>query len=197
MGPGPAPRGGDALLTAYARSLVQFKSRLLCRKPGFSRSDQPDLEQDLLTVLVEQAARYDAGRGASPDTFADRVVDSAAKMILRSRRRPKRAAGFASKSLDTGTVEVQGKHVPISEVLGSKERRTDNSPASPADVADLREAVRHALSGLPPFTVEVAHRLQDGAAVAAIARHMGVSRRQVSKAMAELHERFEEAGLDD
>ena len=39
MGPGPAR---DAVLTAYARMLINKKARQLCRKPGFSRSDQED-----------------------------------------------------------------------------------------------------------------------------------------------------------
>jgi DNA-directed RNA polymerase specialized sigma24 family protein len=194
--PRPAsPRGGDALLTAYARSLVQFKARQLCRKPGFGRSDQPDVEQDLVAAVVQQSPKYDPARGASPDTFADRVIDSAVKMILRSRRRVKRAAGFRAASLDTGSVEHRGKYVPLTDVVGDADGRTGKSASSPADAVDAPEAVRHALAGLPPLRAGVARHLQDGTAVSAIARQTGVSRRQVYAAMAEIRRRLEAAGL--
>src|SRR4051794_20232710 len=100
MGPGPAPRGGDARISAYAQALIKLKARQLSAKPGFRASDEPDLEHDLAVALLNQIDRYDPDRRASRDTFANRVVESAAKMILRARRRVKRAAGFRAKRLE-------------------------------------------------------------------------------------------------
>lgn len=68
----PPPAAPDAALTPYAKSLIAFKAKQLCRKPGFGRCDEDDLVQDLTLCLLEKGDRYDPSRGASIDTFAIR-----------------------------------------------------------------------------------------------------------------------------
>ena len=187
MGPGPArpDRGGDARLSAYARSLIQLKARQLCQHPGFGFSDQPDLEQDLTLALLRKLHLYDPRRGASEDTFAARVIDSAAKMILRASLRAKRAPGRRGRSLDAGGGNV------VSEVDG--DRRRGDSPSQLSEL-ELQEAMASALAELTPIQAEVARRLGERP-VAAVARELGVSRRQVNGVVAALRERFIQAGL--
>lgn len=192
MGPG-IPRGGDALLTAYARYQIQFKARQLSGKIGFTPSDQPDLEQELTLSLIKQADRYDDTRGASLDTFANRVIESAAKMILRSRRRLKRAAGYHAKSIEQDTVQVDGKNVPISE---GNEVATDDDAAHHAAGAEMQVVLQHVVDALPPFHAAVANHLKEHS-IAGTAEAMGVSRRQIYAAMAEIRLRCEQAGLGD
>jgi RNA polymerase sigma factor (sigma-70 family) len=189
MGPGPAR---DAVLTAYASSLISFKAKQLSRKRGFSRSDEEDLVHELTLTLLSKVDQYDPTRGASLDTFADRVIDSAVKMILRDRRRLKRAAGFGAVSIDTTTVVVNGKPVFLGETIGDadRERVTLSERRSPHPDNDLSEVLR----ALPPELADVARRLQDGT-VASVARDLGTSRRQVYAAMAHIRKHFEDAGL--
>src|SRR5687768_11523616 len=115
MGVPPAPH---ALLSAYVRALVRITSVRLCTKPGFSKSDQEDVEQQLVMAVINKAHLYDPSRGASPDTFANRVVESEAKMMLRDRRRLKRAPGSGAKSLERDTVEVDGVSRPLAGEIG-------------------------------------------------------------------------------
>lgn len=189
MGPAPTP---GAVLTAYARIVIKSKARQLCRRSGFSRSDEDDLVQELTLRLLEKEHLYDPTRGATLDTFADRVITSAVKMILRDRRRLKRAAGFTAVSLESTTVIVDGKPVYLTEAIGDAdlERVTLSKRHSPAPEAELAEV----LDGLAPELVDVAHRLQDGT-VASVARDLTTSRRQVYGAMARIRQHFEDTGL--
>src|SRR2546423_10155572 len=118
MGVPPA----DAVLTAYARSFIQFKARQIGRKPGFNPSDEEDLVQELTTFLIRQAGKYDPRRGASVETFANRVILSGVRMILRDRRRAKRAAGFAARSVERSTVDAGGTQVPLVDVVSDQDR---------------------------------------------------------------------------
>src|SRR4051812_1985208 len=98
MGSGPIPH--HAPVSAYARNLIQRKARQISRRAGFSRSDVQDIEQDLTLALLRKLPQFDPRRGASPDTFADRVIISAVKMMLRDAGRQKRAAGRHARSLN-------------------------------------------------------------------------------------------------
>ncbi|MCW2901494.1 MAG: hypothetical protein JWO67_3759, partial [Streptosporangiaceae bacterium] len=176
MGPGPAR---DAVLTAYAKSLIAFKAKQLCRKPGFSRSDEEDFVQDLTLALLEKRGRYDPSRGASPDTFANRVVISKVKMILRDRRRTKRAAGFTAASLDCDTTAGADGPAPLSQLMtgDDRARRGTSGPPDPLASLERREALEAALASLPPDLAAVAERLRGRSANAA-AVELGISRRR-------------------
>lgn len=191
MGPGPAR---DAALTRYARTLIRTKARQLCRHPGFSRSDIEDVSQELILSLLAKAHLFDPKR-ASLDTFADRVVNSSAKMILRGRRRLKRAAGFKTISLDSGTVQMNGKPVPVAETIDT-DHRSGRTVEPPSEVLrENDEAVAQALAELTPHLADIAERLKN-VSVAGLAREMGVSRRQLYSALRLIRARFEATGFD-
>jgi RNA polymerase sigma-70 factor (ECF subfamily) len=196
MGVKPPAAAPDAALTPYAKSLIAFKAKQLCRKPGFSRSDEEDLVQDLTLCLLEKGDRYDPSRGASVDTFANRVVISKVKMILRERRRTKRAAGFKAVSLDCDRGQGTEGAAPLSQLLGGEDRarRGTSGPPDPLSALERREAVDAALASLPPDLAAVAERLRVGSANAAAAE-LGLSWRRTDAAVTELRRRFEAAGL--
>ncbi len=193
MGP---TRACDAVFTAYAQSLIKFKSRQLSRKPGFNRSDEEDVAQELTTHLLTQAHRFDPSR-ASADTFADRVIQSKIAMILRDRRRLKRAAGFSAQSLEQPTDVRDHGAASLRDVLGTADlnRRTgagDDGERRAAIIAAVVEAVR----SLPPDLQDVCRRLIDRP-TAAVARDLGTSRRQLRNAIESVRSHFEAAGLGD
>jgi RNA polymerase sigma factor (sigma-70 family) len=195
MGPGSDP---DAVLSAYAKSLILTKSRQLCRKPGVSPSDEDDLVQDLTLSLLAKGGEYDPDRGASLDTFADRIVDSAVKMILRARRARKRAAGFFAQSLQSDGQQLEGTLVPLADLVDGRglERRGMSKPIDPISALERKEAIQLALQALSPSLAAMARRRTE-LSVNALAKEMGTSRRQVEKAMKAIREKFEEFGLGD
>lgn len=183
----------DAILTNSARSLIQFKARQLTRRNGFSQSDEEDLVQELTLRLLQKAHLYDPSRGASINTFADRVVHSAVKMILRDRRRQKRAAGYTAVSLESSTVDVDDRPVALGDLLSTTDQQR-RALTEPHLSGDDRDAVRHAIETLPPELAEIAQRLKE-ASVASVARALGVSRRQLYASIAQIRQHFEEAGF--
>ena len=78
----PSSHGNDVLLTDYVKTLIQVKARQLRRQRGFTRSDEDDLRQELWLALIGQADKFDPRR-ASFNTFVDRVVRTAVRMLLR------------------------------------------------------------------------------------------------------------------
>lgn len=184
----------ETLLTPSAQSLIQIKARQLCDKHGFSRSDFKDLTQELTLRLLEKAHLYDPARGASRDTFADRVITSSVRMILRDRKRFKRAAGFTAISLETSGAPDDGAQLTLRELVTPEDRARLTLTASPLDTADHHELIRFALQSLPSELAEIAQRLTTGT-VALVARDLGISRRQVYGAVARIRQHFENTGL--
>ncbi len=194
MGSAPAR---DAVITAYAKSLIKLKAQQLVRRPGFSRTDQEDLEQQLTLYLLQKAHHFDPTR-ASVNTFSDRVIRSAVAMILRDRRRLKRAAGFAAQSLDLKIEGADGATVTLGQTLSQTDagRRTGTASRDSALDHDTVTDVGDVLKRVPPRLRDIAQRLKHKPP-GAVARDLGISRRQIRKAMDELRQRFEDAGLGD
>lgn len=185
MGAKPA---GDAVLTAYAKSIIQFKARQLSRLPGFSRSDAVDLEQELWRHVTERARQFDPAR-ASLNTFIAQIVTSKVATILRDRGRQKRAPGFFARSLDA---PVPGASVALRDTLCDGGTR----PEEPIDTEDRNAAVRRIVDALPPELREIARRLMNGTE-SSVARDLNISRRQVRHAVELLRDRFSAAGFGD
>jgi RNA polymerase sigma factor (sigma-70 family) len=184
-----------ALTTEYVQKLISIKARQLVRKPGFSRSDQPDIAQELVAHILKAAHLFDPARG-SVCTFIARVVDSAVAMILRDRRRLKRAAGFRVLSLADPAFSGTDRESTLAETIeeadlrrrcGGTCRRDDEDCVRTIDLAQI-------LASLPPHLQEMAVWLKEERE-AAVARDLGLSRRQVRKAVSQIREAFEAAAL--
>jgi len=187
----------SVLLHEYTQRLIRIKARQMTIRPGFSRSDYDDLEQELACFLLQRVGRFDPGR-ASLETFVSRVVDSAVATILRDRNRIKRGAGQAPASLDTPVTQADGAAASPRDLLteADSRRRTGTSPDEPVTVRDRAEAVERAVRGLPRDLREICRRLTCGAP-ASVARDLDMSRRQVRKAIEEIRRHFDDAGLGD
>jgi RNA polymerase sigma-70 factor (ECF subfamily) len=186
----------DATSSVYVRSLIRFKARQLCRKRGFTPSDREDVAQELRMALLEKARLYDPTRGASFDTFADRVICSKVKMILRDRGRQKRAAGFTAASLDADGKEGGNAQAPLSHTIDSESRarRGVSGMSNPLEEMDQQEALGRVVAALPPPLAQLAHQLAQGSVVQA-GRQCGLSRRKTAALICELRQRLEAAGL--
>lgn len=193
MGTGPAR---DAVFTAYAQSLIRFKAKQLTRKPGFSRSEEEDLAQELTMRLLARADQFDPAR-ASAHTCADRVIRSAIAMLLRDRRRLKRAAGFTAQSLERTCITREHDIAALRDSLDpsdlSRRTGTGNDEARRGETI---AAVVEAFRSLPPNLQDICRRLIDGSA-ASVARNLGISRRQVGTAIEHIRSHFRAAGLGD
>jgi len=185
----------DFVLTDYARKLIRFKARQLCRLHSFSKSDEEELEQDLWLAVVNQAGKFDPAR-ASLDTFIDRVVNTAVAMILRDRQRQKRANGFQSVSLDRTPSDGHGNE-PLSAKVSKDDlaRRVGVEPTDETDRRETAEAVASALAKMPDELRDVCRRVMGGS-ISSAADDLETSRRQIRNALAAARPFFEQAGVD-
>jgi RNA polymerase sigma factor (sigma-70 family) len=187
----------SALTTPYVRTLLQIKARRLSHRPEFRRADPADVEHDLIVHVLRQASRYDPARGAVT-TFVARVVETAAAMLIRERKRLKRAAGHGAISLEQTGPRDDRRRAALGDVVVEDDlrRRCGGRTRNEKRDAELSADVARALETLTPRQREIAKRLTR-AAEASVAREMDISRRQVRKAVEAIRKRFEEAGLTE
>ncbi len=188
----------NALTSQYVQKLLKIKARQLARRPEFRRSAPSDLRHDLIGYILKQADRFDPSR-ACVKTFIARVVDSAAAMMCRERRRLKRAAGIRAISLEGTVLEGDRRETSLSQLIDETDlrRRYGGAVSCPERQADLAEDLADALAALPLELCRVALQLMNGSNEASVAREMGISRRQVRKAIAAIRKHLEDAGLSE
>jgi RNA polymerase sigma-70 factor (ECF subfamily) len=187
--------GKDFVLTDYAKNLIKFKARQLSRRQSFRPSDLDDLKQELWLTVTKKCEQFDPTK-ASLDTFIDRVVDTAAAMILRNRRRLKRAKGFQTRSLDGDASTARQKAEPLSATISEDDlaRRIGAEHRDETARCEGVQAVHDALALMPDKLRNVCRRLMGGT-ISSVARDLGTSRRQVRKAIAAARPFFERAGF--
>ncbi|MGI8424197.1 MAG: RNA polymerase sigma factor [Chloroflexota bacterium] len=185
MGAQPERRGTP--VPAYAQNLIRIKARQLSQKRGFRRHEREDLIQELTLRLLTKLPNYDPAR-ASLDTFCDRVIISAVKMLIRDRRRLCRAGDSSTVSLE-GQVALVGRHpVPMREALGEDDRlrRLQRKACDP----ELTQGVRELLEALPADQRRIAGILMHAKSVKAAADEAGIARTTLYKHLRLLRQRF-------
>jgi len=185
----------SALTTEYVQKLLKIKARQLARRPEFRKTDPADIEHDLITHILRQADNFDPTRSAV-NTFITRVVETAAAMLVRHRGRRKRAAGYRAISLEGTILPGDGRETSMAEIVseGDLRRRCGGEVHDEQQEAELSTDVTRAMEGLTPRQREIAKRLAE-ASEAAVAREMGISRRQVRNDVLAIRKKFEEAWL--
>jgi len=193
------PEGFDPkeIVTEYARTLIRVKAKQIVRRPGFSRSDQPDVEQDLVVHLLCQAQHFDPDRG-SLNTFIARVVDSAVAMLVRERGREKRnPSGDAEvQSLAEMVPQPDGPPEALARLISQLdlERRTGGASLTDAQLFELVADVANVIPTLPPELQDICRSLLTRNRRETEA-DLGISRRGLQAAMVLIREHFVKSGL--
>ncbi len=190
MGAEPTP---DAVLAAYPRNLIKNKAERLSRQRGFFHREEDDLRQELTLRLLAELQRFDPKRG-DLNPFINCVVETAAGMIARERKRLKRGGGVPPVSLDQA-VSTRDEHgATLASQLTPLDlgRRLGLVPAQPIPTATVQAAI----ASLLPEDQDVCRELMAGTTSSA-ARRPGTSRRQIGNAMQRIRKALEEAGFAD
>ncbi len=186
----------NEVVTEYARTLIRVKAKQIVRRPGFSRSDQDDVEQDLVLHLLNQAQHFDPARG-SLNTFIARVVTSGVQMLVRERRRIKRCpAGVEIHSLEVKLEQLDGPPAPLWATISHADlqRRTGSASMSDAELYELVEGVASVMAILPPELQKVCKSLMERNR-AETESELGMSRRGYEAAMGRIRQHFAQSGL--
>jgi DNA-directed RNA polymerase specialized sigma24 family protein len=187
----------DEIVTEYARTLIRVKAKQLVRRPDFSRSDQDDVEQDLVLHLLSQAEHFDPARG-SLNTFISRVVDSAVAMLVRGRGRIKRGpvSGVKIQSLELKVEQADGPPAPLWKTISiaDLERRAGGASLSDAELYELVEGVASVIALMSPELRDVCRSLLERNRTETECE-LGLSRRGYETAMEQIRQHFARGGL--
>ena len=183
------------VLNAEIAELVRRKARQLSKLRGFSLSDRPDIEQELMLELVKRASRYDSGR-AKQTTFASRIIENKAASLVRTARAQKRTCHREAVSLNDTVHDDEGNQSEISQTIeeSAGRRHTGQRVPSQASTAQLRIDVADANRQLPWELRRIAALLSHVPEFAA-AEVLGISRRRASQHVATLRKLYQERGL--
>lgn len=182
---------------SFASQLIRQKARQLVRHPGFSKSDRPDIEQELAMELVRKYRCFDPER-ARETTFIARVIENKAVSLVRIRIAEKRDFRRSANSLNETVRDADGGSVERTQAFDASSatnhtgqfRRTDEDQSQlQLDIAEVFKLLPDDLRPLAELLMEVSEY--------AASRELGKSRRQVANDMSRLRELFEDADLRD
>lgn len=187
--------GSDGPLDDFAIRLIRRKARQLSQKPGFSRSDQPDLEQELTLIVLRRLAHFDASR-AHRNAFVTTVVERYTATILEHRSAEMRTHRRTSGSLNVPAVDADGRSVELLNIIPSSQqsRRTGQYPRPHEDAFDLAHDMNETVRRLPPRLRDLCERLKHDS-ISDVSRELGLSRTEIYRRISHIRQRFEEAGL--
>jgi hypothetical protein len=152
--------------------LIKAKARKLCRScPGFTRSDEEDVQQELSLQLVRALPKHDATR-AGFATFVNHVIENGLRSLARHASAAKRDRRRERPLHD---VHVQGGEVYA--------RR------------DLAIDVHEVVSRMPAELRAAAALFMEQGHVAAVTRHTGLTRAQVRRLRRHVAHHLRESGL--
>jgi hypothetical protein len=184
------------LTEGFAARLIREKARQLIRRPEFTRSDLPDLEQEITLHVLQRFEKFDADI-AHWNAFVTTLVEHCVASMLEHRSAAKRDESDCV-SLSVMVEDGDGRLVEMSQQIGPQHREavTGRRDRDPADLADLRSDVATVLARLTPEERELCERLKTES-LSAIARDKGVPRMTLAYAVQKLRQTFADAGLND
>lgn len=182
----------------YAARTVRCTARWMVGRGGFTREDVEDLEQELMTDLLQRLARFDPAR-AGRQTFIARVVENHAAKLLAARNTTRRAWTRDAVPLDDASdTNGGGRHRGCCAALADDADRRPGAMArrTAFEQVDLRVDVEVVVAGLAPELRTLSERLLTES-LSDAARALGVPRSTLYRHMALLRGRFEDAGYGD
>lgn len=164
---------GD-LIARWKVDLIGMRARYF----GFSHDDVPDLQQVIVSQLLQLKFAPDRPNGAAEKTFIITVIDRQLLKIKRNRKREVRRANYEMRSLDDPKL-------------------TENAffARQNPDAIDLRLDIGSALPGLTAIERRLCNALSQGCSQAEIARSTGRSKAAISGDVKKLREKFWQWGL--
>lgn len=178
----PTPQAHLTLDDA-TRETIRIKACQVAQRVGLTRSDRPDLEQDITLHVWRRLGRFDPAKTDDSAVFVRMLVAHAVATVLRG---CVRLARRAPASLEAALRHAADR--PL-EPLDHHSPRREQQTALSLDVKVV-------LARLPRQLQRVARSLQTRS-ISATARHLRVSRTEVYRRLAELREAFAQAGLDE
>ena len=170
---------------SFAMRMIRRRAERLCRHSAL-KNDREDMEQELALRVLQNARRFDPGRG-DKKAFLRRMIDNAAISVHRASRAAKRDSRRCAGSLDEAVRDRDGDVVERAQILDDSyaRRHLGQEYRIPQEAARLRMDVDAKIESLPEDSRELVDALRWKSESEA-GRELGLSRRQLRKKMTEL-----------
>ena len=187
----------DGRLDDFTLRLIRRKARQISSRLGFTRSDIPDLEQELTLIVLRRMPDFDARR-AHYNAFVTTVVERHTATILEHRAAGKRSQCRQGGSINVPVADGEGGTVELSAIISSSDgsRHTGQWRRPAEDAWNLAHDVAAVIEQMPPQMRRVCELVMRGSKSAA-GRELGMSQFAIYEMLERIRVRFEEAGLRD
>lgn len=185
------------LTKGFAANLIRQKARQLVRRPEFTKSDGPDLQQEMRLRVIEAFPKFNS-EVAHWNAFVTAVIERHVATILEYETAEKRFDEDGVESLNTLVADIDGNMVQRAQTIGQEHRDRLTCEKTPAatDISDLRLELERVSAELPPDLREVFEGLKTHTA-SELARKLGLPRQSLVNRARKLRAIFEEHGLQD
>lgn len=180
----------------YAIKFITFKANQLVGTAGFTKSDVPDLEQELMFDLHRRLPRFDRSK-AKKTTFIARVVEHRIATILEERKAGKRDYRRVGHSLNERIDYGEGDwSIEKSANVDQEDywRQRGCSSRSLIEIGDLGVDLAVLLENLPEDLRDLCLRLTRQT-ITEVSKETGVPRSTIYDALKRIRNLFESAGL--
>jgi RNA polymerase sigma factor (sigma-70 family) len=194
------PTGGRKLTASeYQSQMVPFAMELANRISlrlehhiSLTSFEMEDIEQELLTYLLERASQFDPTKG-TVEAFVTRMMRTAAARLIRgsNRRRSNPPPGYVVDSLWKMVEGPDRKSEELNCGLTSTDgtRRLQTEPRDPFHDVELADAVEHQINTLPCRYRRIARLLRTHNQNE-IANKLGLSKQKISRVLTGIREHF-------
>ena len=184
-------------LPQYIRTLIQVTVKKMIGLHGFSKSDQEELEQQIAFEVIRRRSKFDPVK-AQENTFLARLVKHAVADIIAVRKAGKRDYRREEGSLDQWMKDGADKWVWRGDTVTEESagRRIGGPGALPEELRDLAIDMAAVATTLPDRLRTIYEHFKVCGSAQGVAQATGLHRSSVYDALAQIRQRFEEAGLD-
>ena len=179
----------------FIRGIIRRKSKQLIRRPEFCHDDLEDLEQDLLTRVVQSLRRFDP-EVAHLNRYVTAVVERFVANVVRDSKANKRDR----QRTTTLNVMIQTEAGPteLAQTIGDREldARLGRERRSEHELHELALDLASVIATLPEAWRTLL-QLRKSRTMPAIAEEMNVPRTTLNAWMHRIRQRCEDAGLKD
>lgn len=178
-------------LTQFEFGIIRRKVRQLVGCHGFRDQDREQLEQELISRLLQGLKSFDPQQ-AHRNAFATTIVERSVATIIRHKRAEKRDhRRVCSLNAPLGNCNTELGATIGQDNLDSRRCRQSRSAT---ELSDLANDVAELIASLPPDLRQLAEALKHKP-IATVAREMGIPRTSLRERVLELRARFEAADM--
>lgn len=184
--------------TQWEVNLARGKAKGLLNRYGFTETDLPDIEQELLLEihLKRNAASNWSKRTATDRTILSRILDNRIRKIIEAASAQKRNTSITD-SLETPVGRTHdGEEIIMADLLGEDRIVRHSRVPSARHPHDLRIDLSLKTARLSSLQLRLKVLLMEGRSIAEAAKILGLPRTTLHHEVARLRELFRREGLD-